>query len=547
MKKLSTLFFVMAAAVTMVATAPKATAQDVTIGGFTSSSGSIPTDCYYKNSVSQFIYTASELGGGCTINSITFRHSDHPQLGGGCTPLERTFHIYLTETTQSDYSGTNGWVTVSCGDLVSTSGVTMPNGPADITITLDAPFNYSGNANLAVTVVDNNDTYENQHYFLGDAPGSLRSIQTASDATTYSISALPADATTYNFRPRITFGTSVSPLEVEIVGATWQNTVSYYYNINSVAVYDTIGFAADGPDDASYAWDIEGATPTSATGATVDAVWSQAGTYTVTLTATRGDQTATASHEVTVVDWRGQWGDTLAYCNDEYIGAAPKSNDRIWGIRIPAMHLEGRATLREVQIYVVSDSYGDASGDYHLYVYQGSKPSQDNIVLDSVMTFNEGGWKNIALSGGMTLDPTEDLWIGFDYIGEHNYPCAVCHSSEDRNGGFSWPKSGNGRYYVSEHSGNIIATWMIRAVTQGNAGIGSVEPLRATVSPNPTAGVVRVESAEPVRRVEVMDLTGKRLLSADGGDVDLTTMAPGTYLLRIVTDSGTAVRRVVRR
>lgn len=416
---------------------------------------------------------------------------------------------------------------------------------------MDAPFNYSGNANLAVTVVDNNDSYENQHYFLGDAPGSLRSIQTASDATTYSISALPDNATTYNFRPRITFGTSVSPLEVEIAGAAWQNTISYNYYINSVAVYDTIGFAADGPDDANYAWDIEGATPTSATGATVDAVWSQAGTYTVTLTATRGDQTATASHEVTVVDWRGQWGDTMAYCDDEYFNAGPKSNTMIWGIRIPAMHLEGRTTLREVQIYVKSDSYGDASGNYHLYVYQGSKPSQDNIVLDSVMTFNEGGWQSIALSGGMTLDPTEDLWIGFDYMGEYIYPCSICHSSGDRNGGFEWPKSGNGEYNVTEYStsnnNTNVATWMIRAVTQGDAGIGSVEPLRATVSPNPTAGVVRVESAEPVRRVEVMDLTGKRLLSAEGGDVDLTTMAPGTYLLRIVTDSGTAVRRVVRQ
>ena len=185
----------------------------VTIGGVSAASNRVPTSCFYNNSVSQFIYTASEIGGGGFINSISFLHSDDPDQGSGNEAIDRSFQVYFTHTSQSNYNS-NSWVPVDGSDLVASSGVTLPGitGSSLLTIALDAPFYYNGYDNLAVTVVDNNTEFENNHYFMGDNTGSAaRSLYKISDETTYSISDLPSSPTEITFRPQVTLNINTFP------------------------------------------------------------------------------------------------------------------------------------------------------------------------------------------------------------------------------------------------------------------------------------------------------------------------------------------------
>lgn len=61
-------------------------------------------------------------------------------------------------------------------------------------------------------------------------------------------------------------------------------------------------FTVSGPSDATYEWTLTGATPSTATGQTVSATYAAGGTYTITVNATRGINTASATHTITIAE-----------------------------------------------------------------------------------------------------------------------------------------------------------------------------------------------------------------------------------------------------
>ena len=74
-------------------------------------------------------------------------------------------------------------------------------------------------------------------------------------------------------------------------------------------------------------------------------------------------------------------------------------------------------------------------------------------------------------------------------------------------------------------------------------GIMQPESRKLSVYPNPTTGVVRVESGQWEKSIEVLDVHGKRVLTAKGNEVDLSPLPAGIYLLR----SEGRVARVVKQ
>jgi len=64
-------------------------------------------------------------------------------------------------------------------------------------------------------------------------------------------------------------------------------------------------------------------------------------------------------------------------------------------------------------------------------------------------------------------------------------------------------------------------------------------------SPNPTTGHIAIQ-ANRVRTVELLTLTGKRLLSAsDVTELDLSEFPEGLYILRMLTDKGVVTEKIV--
>ena len=124
---------------------------DVTIGSGTSSNGYIPTFAYYNYTLSQQIYTSSEMGDAGTITKVAFKVSNSKSTS-------RNIEIYLSHTTKSSFSSTSDWVSQGTSYRVFSGDVTF-SASGWTTITLDTPFEYNGTSNLLLTVDDNTGSY----------------------------------------------------------------------------------------------------------------------------------------------------------------------------------------------------------------------------------------------------------------------------------------------------------------------------------------------------------------------------------------------------
>lgn len=67
----------------------------------------------------------------------------------------------------------------------------------------------------------------------------------------------------------------------------------------------------------------------------------------------------------------------------------------------------------------------------------------------------------------------------------------------------------------------------------------------ASVSPNPTSGLVTVNSASSVKAIIVYDATGKQVSSSKTNTVDLSNQAKGIYLVQVQTENGSTTKKVV--
>ena len=109
---------------------------DVTIGSGsgTTSGNYLPTNVWYKYSLTQQIYTKDEVGQAGTITAISFYYNSSTASGN------RTLAIYMSNTNSSTISS---WITESSSNLVY-SGSFNFNTNGWNTITLDTPFEYNG-------------------------------------------------------------------------------------------------------------------------------------------------------------------------------------------------------------------------------------------------------------------------------------------------------------------------------------------------------------------------------------------------------------------
>ena len=121
-------------------------AREVTVGWNDGSNQTLPVTSYAAYSLSQQIYDSYYIGGAGTITKIYYYNTGNV--------ITRDLDIYMTNTTQSQVNGFNGWFAVTEADKVFSGSVTMVNNGEWTEIILDTPFEHDG-TNLVVTVDDN--------------------------------------------------------------------------------------------------------------------------------------------------------------------------------------------------------------------------------------------------------------------------------------------------------------------------------------------------------------------------------------------------------
>ncbi|MBR5687962.1 MAG: fibronectin type III domain-containing protein [Prevotella sp.] len=133
--------------------------EKIIIGSGTATSTNLPTNCWYKYSLSEQIYTAAEIGDEAgAILSIDF-------FNNATSERNRTLNVYMVSTDKETFSANTDWISVTEGDMVFSGSVTFAP-QAWTTIEFDTPFIYNGTSNVALIIDDNTGAYASTTPFL---------------------------------------------------------------------------------------------------------------------------------------------------------------------------------------------------------------------------------------------------------------------------------------------------------------------------------------------------------------------------------------------
>lgn len=141
-------------------------------------------------------------------------------------------------------------------------------------------------------------------------------------------------------------------------------------------------------------------------------------------------------------------------------------------------------------------------------------PGTANTYVTTGINFNNDAWMGSAYStdGGLT-------WNSID-TGEQRGKVAFLNPTTGWAGQFS--DGPGGTKGILKFSGNL-------ALATSEAGVKS----NLKVFPNPASDVVNITSNKKIESVVVIDLSGRVLTAAKGSQVNVSSLAKGTYMLQV--------------
>ena len=165
-----------------------------TVTGTATTSYSVPVNNFYRNTFSEQLYTATDLGAAGTISSFAFKY-------GYSTPMtaKTNCSVYMANTTLTGVT-TSSYVAPETMTLVYSGSLNCTQGWNEFVMT--TPFNYTGGT-LAVAVVDNSNNYDGSSYVWNCHNISGMTMAWYSDSYTYPNSSM--SKTTYTYRPDMIF------------------------------------------------------------------------------------------------------------------------------------------------------------------------------------------------------------------------------------------------------------------------------------------------------------------------------------------------------
>ena len=194
----------------------KGTRDEVIIGTGTATNSYVPTYNLYNYSCTNQIFTAEEIGGAGTINSIAF-------MPATVNTASRNLNVYMVNTEKTSFAGGTDWVPVTDADLVYSGNVSWVANTW-CTIELTTPFSYDG-SNLCVIVNDLTGSWTSSNqYYVSDA--TAQAIRIYQDSAPYNPAA-PGSGTVLNVKNNIkldiTYGGSGNDNPVTPV--VWSNVL----------------------------------------------------------------------------------------------------------------------------------------------------------------------------------------------------------------------------------------------------------------------------------------------------------------------------------
>ena len=481
MKK-TTIFFTTVLLALALGWGGAAQAQYVYLGnGYLSENqAGVPAGIMESHSISQTIYHASEIGDACFIHAIAYF-----QKTTSSQPQKRRWSVYMSHTDKDFFESGRDWdVTVDNNHLVYSGPFWVSDQYEWTSIDLDTPFAYNGSDNLLITIIDDGDVDDKEHYF--------------------ECSELPYKASLVKYSSDDFF--SLSDLRGGVYASRWATKRANIRFFTSLT--DTLPYTHVGNSD-----NISIVLPT-------------------------------------YISYKNSCSEQI-FSSEELGG----EGSTVYGVRFNCMS-SGAIVRRNVYVYLTAmeeDSVFADSTDW------ADVRGTDRVYRGGFCVGAGAGWYTVWFYSPVTLGPARHYILTVEDNNDHygSFRSFAAHNVDYLSTIADW--SDYVTFDACSLHGSAVAGEVapvrndVRFITLPQQSLGIASPgepdgdaVAATVYPNPTTGWLTV-SAGGLRRVEVMDATGRVVSVSENANVNLTGCTAGVYFVRVLTDGGCALRRVVLR
>jgi hypothetical protein len=211
--------------------------------------------------------------------------------------------------------------------------------------------------------------------------------------------------------------------------------------------------------------------------------------------------------------------------------------------------------------------YGDGDAGYLMYTPNSTTAASDRWAYSRALSLTAGevvtlGFKTRAYTATTASDLNLDVTVGTiqTSTGQTTVLDSFVESDDtqytDRSVTYTAPA--DGIYYFGFHNNSAAGatqtylffdTLNISSVLSTNNFLAS----KLSVYPNPATNVINISSTinTTINKVEMTDLNGRVVMTqnvnATSGQIAIADLATGVYMMKISTDQGTAVKKIVKQ
>lgn len=217
-----------------------------------------------------------------------------------------------------------------------------------------------------------------------------------------------------------------------------------------------------------------------------------------------------------------------------------------------------------------SGTYIYTHSDCDNYTYHFSLQTSDTSSIDTTLyyTFSKSDTVRFArraangcdsfLVTRITINQSPKVTVSGDLRVSPGSNVTLYASSDQTNTYFTWQDGSHDSVYTRNNVTENFDTWVTgKNPTSGcehttyitvlaNASINMTEDNAINIYPNPTSALININSDEAVKMVTIFNINGQQMISAEGvNSVDLSTLAKGTYVVRVDLESGKVATRTI--
>ena len=221
-----------------------------------------------------------------------------------------------------------------------------------------------------------------------------------------------------------------------------------------------------------------------------------------------------------------------------------------WGSMFPASMLAEFAGGTITAALYLDGGDAQFAGTYEVRIYVGGDSEAGTLMSSQTFeiagTEATAGYVTIALDTPVSISGTENIWVMYYQDGSVQYP-AIAMTDVLENPNDRWIFVEGYGWLDLATVGGSGWTWMTWAFVDGVEMIGE-NTQEVNVYPNPTSNFVTVQ-ANGMNHITVLNTIGQVVydVDVDGSiqSLDMSQYGAGVYMVRVATENGVGVQRVV--